>query len=110
MLILESANIPQCNIGDTRCIKDTTNVVLARFHEGIDFNNILKILFLNNIFKKIFLIYFSGEPKVALSSFDPLRIQRMNIKQGGNSPVNIELIFTNVELLGLRDFVCTSVK
>lgn len=51
-----------------------------------------------------------GEPKIALSSFDPLKIQRMALKQGGESPVNIELIFSNVELHGLRDFVCTSVK
>lgn len=51
-----------------------------------------------------------GESKISLASFDPLKIQRMAIKQGGDSPVNIELIFSNVELHGLKDFVCTSVK
>lgn len=55
-------------------------------------------------------IVYSGEPKIALSSFDPLKIQRMTLKQGGDSPVNIELNFINVELQGLRDFVCTSIK
>lgn len=51
-----------------------------------------------------------GEPKVALAKIDPLQIQRMQIKQGGNSPVNIDLTFNNVELHGLKDFHVTSVK
>lgn len=51
-----------------------------------------------------------GEPKIALSSFDPLKINRMAIKQGGKSPVNVEINFNNVELHGLRNFVCTSVR
>lgn len=41
---------------------------------------------------------------------DPLKINRMQIKQGGNSAVNIDLVFSDVELQGLRNFVCTSVK
>lgn len=41
---------------------------------------------------------------------DPLKINRMQIKQGGESPVNIELNFNDVELHGLKNFVCTSVK
>lgn len=32
-----------------------------------------------------------GEPRIALAQIDPLRINQMKIKQGGNSPVNIEL-------------------
>lgn len=34
----------------------------------------------------------------------------MQIKQGGESPVNIQLDFTNVELQGLKDFEVTSIK
>lgn len=52
----------------------------------------------------------TGEPKIALSQLDPLKINRMQIKQGGESPVNIQLDFTNVELQGLKDFEVTSVK
>lgn len=57
---------------------------------------------------KIFL--YLGDPKVALSPVDPLQINRMSIKQGGDSPVNIELNFNNVQLHGLRDFICTSLS
>ncbi|XP_055327033.1 protein takeout-like [Sitodiplosis mosellana] len=80
----QSSKIPQCAIGDTNCIKETTNLVLSQFY--------------------------GGEPKVALAKMDPLQIQRMQIKQGGNSPVNIDLSFNNVELHGLKDFHCTYVK
>lgn len=52
----------------------------------------------------------SGEAKVALAKIDPLQIQKMSIKQGGNNPVNLDLEFSNVELHGLKDFRCTSVK
>ncbi|XP_031638094.1 protein takeout-like [Contarinia nasturtii] len=80
----QSSKIPQCHVGDTNCIKEITNLVLSQFY--------------------------GGEPNVALSQLDPLKIQRMGIKQGGNSPVNIDLTFENVELHGLKNFVCYSVK
>jgi len=74
------AKIHKCRIGDTECIKATTNVVLKEF--------------------------FSGEPRIALAAVDPLKISRMQLKQGGSSPVNIELNFHDVELRGLQHFTC----
>lgn len=53
---------------------------------------------------------FIGEPRIALSQLDPLRVSRMHIKQGGNSPVNLDLNFRDVELIGLKHFICTSVR
>lgn len=47
---------------------------------------------------------------MALAQIDPLIINRMQLKQGGESPVNIELLFKDVTLEGLKHFVCTSVK
>jgi len=80
----QSSKIPQCHVGDTQCIKESTNVILSKFY--------------------------GGEPRVALAQIDPLKIQKMQIKQGGDNPVNIDLTFNNVELHGLRNFQCTSVK
>lgn len=63
-----------------------------------------------SIYDKFFVFSYLGEPKVAFSPIDPLKINRMTIKQGGKSPVNVEINFNNVELHGLRNFVCTSVR
>lgn len=52
----------------------------------------------------------AGEPKVALAQIDPLQISRMQIKQGGKSPVNVEINFNNVKLHGLRNFVLNSIR
>lgn len=65
---------------------------------------------LNGFFNSLIYFFCSGESKVALAKIDPLQIQRMQIKQGGNSAVNLDLTFNNVELHGLKDFHCTSVK
>lgn len=58
----------------------------------------------------VFMFRYAGEPKIALAPIDPLKINKMQIKQGGDSPVNIELNFNNVELRGLRNLVCTHLK
>lgn len=77
-------HIVQCHFGDAECIKATTNSILRNYYEG--------------------------EPKIALSTLDPLEISRMNLKQGGNSPVNMELNFRNVKLIGLKHFTIHSLK
>lgn len=52
----------------------------------------------------------TGEPRVALAQFDPLEITRMSIKQGGQSPVNVEINFNDVRLHGLRHFTLNSLS
>lgn len=42
-----------------------------------------------------------GIPELGLQSFDPLKIDRMDIVQGGNVSVQIDLKFRNVQLVGL---------
>lgn len=78
MLTRPAADIERCHIGDTECIRDVSNKVLEIHgklgHSGI---NLLKI--------------------------DPLHIPNIGIKQGAESPVNIELKFKDVDLIGLSD-------
>lgn len=51
----------------------------------------------------------NGERKLGLVSIDPLKIDKMDVIQGENSPVNIELNFQNVDLLGLSQTLIKSV-
>lgn len=44
-----------------------------------------------------------GHSGIALIPIDPLHIPSIGIKQGTDSPVNIELKFTDVDLIGLSD-------
>lgn len=70
------------------------------------------IIIYHKIIISISIDWFScaGEPKVALAQIDPLQISRMQIKQGGKSPVNVEINFNNVKLHGLRNFVLNSIR
>lgn len=53
---------------------------------------------------------FTGDPAFNLPAIDPLHVNQIHIKQGANSPVNVELIFTNVDLHGLSNFRCTYMR
>lgn len=44
---------------------------------------------------------FLGDPSLGLASIDPLKITKMDLVQGGNATVQMNLKFRNVELLGL---------
>ncbi|XP_055634735.1 protein takeout-like [Toxorhynchites rutilus septentrionalis] len=45
--------------------------------------------------------HFPGIPEVNLVALDPLKIEKMDIVQGGEGPINIVLNFKNVDLTGL---------
>lgn len=47
----------------------------------------------------------AGIPAIDLVSLDPLKIQKMDIVQGGDGPINIVLNFKNVDLTGLSEAV-----
>lgn len=49
----------------------------------------------------IFKQNFHGIDELGLPSIDPLKIAKMDVVQGGNGPVQIDLKFRKVELLGL---------
>lgn len=53
---------------------------------------------------------FTGVPAINLAGIDPLLINRIQLQQGADSPVNVELTFNDVELTGLKDHTCTFVK
>lgn len=76
LFLAAAGDIERCPVGDTDCIRKVSNKVLeisGRLgHNGI---NLLPI--------------------------DPLHIPNIIIKQGAESPVNIELNFKDVDLIGL---------
>lgn len=52
----------------------------------------------------------TGIRKLGLVSVDPLKIDRMDIVQGENNPVNIELNFKDIDLLGLSQTLIKSLS
>lgn len=48
-------------------------------------------------------IYLAGHNGINLIPVDPLHIPSISIKQGDDSPVNIELAFKDVDLVGLSN-------
>lgn len=73
-----AADIDRCPIGDTECIRRVSNQVL-------EINGKL------------------GHSGINLLPIDPLHIPNIEIKQGAESPVNIELKFKDVDLIGLTE-------
>uniref|UniRef100_U5ETV6 Putative hemolymph juvenile hormone binding protein n=1 Tax=Corethrella appendiculata TaxID=1370023 RepID=U5ETV6_9DIPT len=69
-------DIHRCHIGDNNCV--------------------------TNEFNRVFQNFENGHIGLNLKSLDPLKIEKMDIVQGGDSPVNIVLNFTNVDFNGLR--------
>lgn len=71
-------DIERCTVGDTDCITRVTND------------------FISTSAKK-------GHSGINLIPIDPLHIPSIAIKQGAESPVNIELKFTDADILGMSD-------
>lgn len=71
-----ASDIERCPVGDTNCIRTVSNKVL-------EINGRL------------------GHNGINLLPIDPLHIPNIGIKQGAESPVNIELKFKDVDLVGL---------
>nr|XP_013113590.1 unnamed protein product [Stomoxys calcitrans] len=53
---------------------------------------------------------FGGYESLNLPAFDPIKIGKMSIKQDSDSPVNIDLTFTNNEISGLRTSKFANIK
>lgn len=62
-----------------------------------------KIVFIFSLFKE-------GHSGINLIPVDPLHIPSISIKQGAESPVNIELKFNEVDLVGLSNAHFTKLK
>lgn len=74
----------QCSFSDSNCLTKAFNTILPNHYNGIR--------------------------KLNLIPLDPLKIDKMDIVQGGNSPVNIVLNFRDVDFLGLSRAKVKSVK
>lgn len=49
-----------------------------------------------------YLLYSSlGHTGLAIPKLEPLHINEININQGANSPINIDLKFSNLDLFGI---------
>lgn len=59
--------------------------------------------------KKLF-IFKEGHPGINMIPIDPLHIPNIGIKQGADSPVNIELKFSDVDLIGLSNCRITKIR
>ncbi|EDW83868.2 uncharacterized protein Dwil_GK13451 [Drosophila willistoni] len=58
------------------------------------------VKFMNNLIKEKGI---QGDDDLNLLKLDPFPVAKMNIKQGGDSPVNIDLTFTNNDIIGLSN-------
>lgn len=54
--------------------------------------------------------HFTGIPESNLNSIDPIHVDKVNIIQGPESPVNVNLQFRNMNIHGLRMARVDSVK
>lgn len=76
MNLLSTANdVKKCKINDNICMIENANEIFQKSSLGI--------------------------ADLGLKPFDPLKIEKMDIVQGGNVSVQIDLKFRQVELLGL---------
>lgn len=66
----------RCNQEDGQCLLDAITATFRNFYKGV--------------------------PEIGLVPLDPLRIDKMDIIQG-DGPINIELNFRKVDLLGFRE-------
>ena len=45
-----------------------------------------------------------GAPEIFLPSLDPVKIDKVTVHHGGDGPVNIKMVLTNVNVYGLNNF------
>lgn len=98
-----------CKQGDAECVKDATNFVLKNLYTG-ELPSHTSNRDLASRMVSSHRILFIGFPAIHLAAIDPLIINKITLKQGAESPVNVELNFNNVELTGLKDHTCYLVK
>lgn len=77
-------DLPQCHAGDTECLP--------------------------NVITKIIQENPNGHPGLSIPSIEPLYVNAIDIVQGSNSPIAIDLKFKDLELSGLSRAVITKVK
>lgn len=76
--------MPKCKTGDVQCIKESTSLILTKYAKGLSGINLL--------------------------SLDPIAIDKIDIVNGNQGPVNLKLFFNNAKLYGVKDAIITNVK
>lgn len=77
------AELPQCRAGDTKCLPEVITGILSGHP--------------------------NGHPGLAIPPLEPLRINSIDINQGADSPINIDLHLKNLDLSGISKAVITRV-
>lgn len=102
-------DIERCAAGDTDCIIRVSNALVQVVGKSefqlYNFNQFISTL-IRTLYYFRFIFPFSpteGHNGINLIPVDPLHIPSISIKQGAESPVNIELKFTDVDLIGLSN-------
>lgn len=72
---ITAKDLPRCEMGDVKCL----SAVMTQIVQG----------------------HANGHQGLAIPLLEPLKITAMDIKQGSNSPISIELHFKNMDLSGL---------
>lgn len=79
-----ASDVQKCKPGDAACIKEATNSVLQNHADGF--------------------------PGINLLSLDPIEINKIDIVNGNQGPVNLKLYFTNAKLFGAKDAIVKTIR
>lgn len=83
LFIFSAADLPQCNAGDTKCLPEVITKIISEHP--------------------------NGHPGLSIPPLEPLRINSIDIIQGADSPINIDLHFKNLDLNGISKAIITKV-
>lgn len=117
--IFLAMDIERCPVGDTDCIIRVTNAFVQvngkskfrDFQSNFHFQSNVFMLIRNfRSFRFSLSLCKEGHSGINLIPVDPLHIPSISIKQGADSPVNIELKFSEVDLIGLSNSRFTKLR
>lgn len=80
---LAASDLPQCHAGDSTCLPGVITQIIAEHP--------------------------NGHPGLAIPPLEPLRINAIDIIQGENSPIAINLNLRNMDLHGISKAVVTKI-
>ncbi len=83
LLNISAAELPQCHAGDTKCLPEIITRIISEHP--------------------------NGHPGLSIPPLEPLHINSIDIIQGADSPINIDLHFKNLDLNGISKAVITKV-
>lgn len=79
-----ASDVPKCKPGDSKCIQESTSLILTKYAAGLAGINLL--------------------------SLDPIAVDKIDIVNGNQGPVNLKLFFNNVKLYGAKDAIVKQMR